>query len=246
MSLHLKAVSFDAHEPVLLARFWATALGWYVHDEIAGTVRLTHTDGTKFEVTFVQAILGGKLEKNRLHLDLTTTSMEDQAASVDQLLALGARHIDVGQGPDALHVVLADPEDNEFCVIEPSNSFLAGCGRLGSITCDGSPAVGYFWSAALGWPLVWDQDEETAIRAADGTGPFITWGPPVVPKVMRNRLHLDVVTSSADDLGTEVDRLVSLGASLAETSQSDGKAVVMFDPDDNEFCILASRASIET
>ena len=31
--------------------------------------------------------------------------------------------------------------------------------------CDGSRAVGYFWSAALGWPLVWDQDGETAIRA---------------------------------------------------------------------------------
>ena len=88
--------------------------------------------------------------------------------------------------------MLADPEGNELCVIEPDNSFLAGCGRLGSITCDGTPEVGYFWSAALGWPLVWDQDEETAIRAPDGTGPFITWGPPVAPKLGKNRLHLDI------------------------------------------------------
>jgi len=46
--------------------------------------------------------------------------------------------------------VLADPEGNEFCVIEPDNSFLADCGRLGSITCDGTREVGYFWSEALG------------------------------------------------------------------------------------------------
>ena len=72
--------------------------------------------------------------------------------------------------------MLADPEGNELCIIEPGNSFLAGCGRLGSITCDGSREVGSFWSAALGWPLVWDQDGETAVRAPDGTGPFITWG----------------------------------------------------------------------
>ena len=57
--------------------------------------------------------------------------------------------------------------------------------------------VGYFWSAALGWPLVWDQDEETAIRAPDGTGPFITWGPPVAPKIGKNRLHLDIAPPDA-------------------------------------------------
>ena len=108
------------------------------------------------------------------------------------MVELGARHIDIGQGPDDEHVVLADPEGNEFCIIEPDNTFLAGCGRLGSITCDGTREVGYFWSEALGWPLVWDQDEETAIRAPDGTGPFITWGPPLAPKIGKNRLHLDI------------------------------------------------------
>ena len=112
--------------------------------------------------------------------------------TVERLVELGARHIDIGQGPDDEHVVLADPEGNEFCVIEPDNNFLAGCGRLGSITCDGTREVGYFWSEALGWPLVWDQDEETAIRAPDGTGPFITWGPPLAPKIGKNRLHLDI------------------------------------------------------
>ena len=52
------------------------------------------------------------------------------------MVGLGARHIDVGQSPDE-HVVLAEPDANEFCIIEPSNSFYDGRGRLGSITHDG-------------------------------------------------------------------------------------------------------------
>src|SRR6185436_7827189 len=121
-----------------------------------------------------------------------STSIDDQKQTVERLVELGARHIDIGQGPDADHVVLADPEGNELCVIEPDNSFLAGCGRFGSITCDGTRKVGYFWSEALGWPLVWDRDEETAIRSPLG-GPKVTWGgPPLMPKPAKNRLHLDL------------------------------------------------------
>jgi predicted enzyme related to lactoylglutathione lyase len=156
------------------------------------------------------------------------------------LIELGARHVDIGQGPDEPHVVLADPEGNEFCVIAPDNSFLADCCRLGSINCDGTREVGYFWSAALGWPLVWDQDEETAIRAADGTGPFITWsGPPLMPKTGKNRLHLHIATPDHGDQRAEVDRLVSLGATRIDIGQGDVDWVVMADPDGNEFCVLS-------
>jgi Glyoxalase-like domain len=34
-----------------------------------------------------------------------------------QVAALGARHIYLGQRPDEGHVVLADPEGNEICVM---------------------------------------------------------------------------------------------------------------------------------
>ena len=125
-------------------------------------------------------------------------------------------------------------------VIEPENSFLAGRGRLGSITCDGSREVGYFWSEALGWPLVWDQDGETAIGAPDGAGPFITWGPPVPPKAAKNRLHLDIAPDHGDQRA-EVDRLISLGAVRIDIGQGDADWVVMADPDGNEFCVLNPR-----
>jgi predicted enzyme related to lactoylglutathione lyase len=130
---------------------------------------------------------------------------------------------------------LSDPDGNELCVIEAGNGYLAGCGPLGEAACDGTRAVGVFWHRALGWPLVWDQDEETAIQAPAG-GTKVAWGgPPVAPKHGRNRQRFDLVT---DDLEPEVARLVSLGAT--HITQGDGRAELA-DPDGNEFSLRASR-----
>ena len=38
--------------------------------------------------------------------------------------------------------MLADPEGNEFCVIEPDNNFLADCGFIGALACNGSQQAG--------------------------------------------------------------------------------------------------------
>ena len=122
--------------------------------------------------------------------------------------------------------MLADPEGNEFCVIEPGNNFLADCRIIGALSSDGSQEVGYFWSKALDWPLVWDQDEETAIRSPHG-GPKITWGgPPVKPKPGKNRLHFDLAPPADGDQQAEVDRLVSLGATRIDIGQGDVSWVV--------------------
>ncbi len=182
MTSRLDALCFDANDPGRLARFWADALHWEIHDEPPGEIGLVPTDDTRLRILF-EPVPDKKTGQNRNHLDLTTTSLDDQNETVRRLVELGARHIDIGQGPDEPHVVLVDPEGNEFCIIDPTNDFLADCGRLGAINCDGSRETRYFWSAALGWPLVWDQDDETAICAPDGTGPIISWSsPPLIPK----------------------------------------------------------------
>jgi len=130
--------------------------------------------------------------------------------------------------------VLADPEGNEFCVIEPGNQFLADCGFIGAVACEGSQQVGYFWSEALGWPLVWDQDEGTAIRSRHG-GPKITWGgPPLNPKTGKNRLHFDIAPCERGHQESEVDRLIALGATRIDIDQGDVGWVVMADPDGND------------
>jgi hypothetical protein len=63
-----------------------------------------------------QPITEGKHGKNRLHLDLNPSGA-DQAIELGRLLALGARHVDIGQSGDESWVVLADPEGNEFCLL---------------------------------------------------------------------------------------------------------------------------------
>ena len=235
MTSRLTALCFDAHDPAGLARFWSGVLGWEAADDPQGGVTLLPGDDTGFRLRFVPSS-APKLGPNQIHFDLTSSSLEDQQATVDRVLELGGRHHDVGQLPEEEHVVLADPEGNELCVIEPGNNFLADCGFIGALSCDGSPACGRFWSAALGWPLVWDQDEETAIRSPHG-GPKITWGgPPYAPRTGKHRLHLDLAPVDGDR-AAEVDRLTALGATRTDIGQGDADWVVMADPDGHEFCL---------
>lgn len=234
MASRLAAVCFDAQHPVRLARFWGAVLGWQPAVDPDDGVALLPSDDTGFRIRFLPS-QQEKIGKNRIHADLTSTSLEQQQETVARALALGARHIDVGQRPEEGQVVLADPEGNELCVIEPGNHFLADCGFLGALACDGSAQVGYFWSRALGWPLVWDQDGETAIRSPHG-GPKITWGPPLRPKTGRSRLYFELA-SHPDRMPEEVDRLLRLGATRTDIGGGDAGRVVLADPDDNEFLI---------
>ncbi|KZB80661.1 VOC family protein [Amycolatopsis regifaucium] len=225
MTATLHAVCIDANDPDRLTRFWAGILGW----ETDGTV-LVPTDDTGFRIRFTHTG-EKKSRKNHAHFDLTSTSAEDQRRTVAKAIELGGRHVDIGQRPEEEHVVLADPEGNEFCVIEPGNDFLAGCGFVGALACDGSQEVGYFWSKALDWPLVWDRDQETAIRSPRG-GPKITWGgPPFDPKTAKRRVRFAV-----SGLLSDVDRLVSLGAT--RLGAGEGGQVEMADPDGNEFSVV--------
>ncbi|MEP6599984.1 MAG: VOC family protein, partial [Actinomycetota bacterium] len=164
-----------------------------------------------------------------LHRHLTSSSPADQQRTVETVLRLGGRHIDVGQEPDDDFVVLADPGGNELCVIEPGNNFLAGTGHLGEVTCSGTRDVGRFWRDALSWPLVWDENEETAVQSPL-CGTKVSWGgPPVEPQHGPNRQRFDLVT---DDLSGETDRLISLGATRLG-ALADG--IELTDVDGNEF-----------
>jgi hypothetical protein len=226
VGLGLEAVTFEVADVPPVAAFWAGLLQREILEEDNGA--LLPGDRAQVGLRLV-ASHTEQVGARRLHLHLTSTSLEDQRRTVESVLRLGGHHLDVGQGPDADFVVLADPGGNEMCVIEPHNTFLAGTGFLGEVTCDGTRAVGLFWRDALNWPLVWDQHEETAVQSPRG-GTKISWGgPPVAPRSGRNRQRFDLVTP---DLSTEVDRLVSLGATRV-TDLVDG--VELADPDGNEF-----------
>ena len=230
VAVRLEAVRFDVADALAAAAFWAALLDREVRTESGGA--LVPGDKTQVGLRFVTSRTE-QVGRPRLHLHLTSSSLEHQRRTVETALRLGGRHIDVGQAPDATHVVLADPGGNELCVIEPGNNYLAGTGYLGEVTCDGSRNVGIFWRDALGWPLVWDKNEQTAVQSPLG-GTKISWdlwggGPPVERSSGRNRQLFDLVTA---DPFSETERLVSLGA-IRLSELSDG--VEMADPDGNEF-----------
>jgi len=230
MPLRLEAVTFEVADASAVAAFWSQLLERDTLAESRGA--LLPGGETQVGLRFVTSDTD-QVGPRRLHLHLTSSSLEDQQRTVETALRLGGRHIDVGQEPDDEFVVLADPGGNELCVIEPANNFLADTGHLGEVTCEGTRDVGLFWRDALGWPLVWDESQETAVQSPLG-GTKVSWGgPPVEPKHGRNRQRFDLV--AADPSG-EAERLVSIGASpLVELR--DGFELT--DPDGNEFGLRA-------
>ncbi|SDP22396.1 hypothetical protein SAMN04489867_1781 [Pedococcus dokdonensis] len=237
MSSTLVALDLDAHDPAALAQFWGSLLARPVQERAGG--HLLAGGDTQVGLRFV-ASDSTKVGPNRTHLHLTSRDEADMRRVVDRALELGASHLHVGQLPEEGHVVLADPEGNELCVIPPGTSFLAGTGFLGELACDGTRAVGVFWSEALGWPLVWDEDEETAIQSPAG-GTKVAWGgPPLAPKPGRNRTRL--LLAPVGDHATEVERLVSLGATVIDEAGVDaaaeGGGTALADPDGNELRLL--------
>lgn len=229
-SVDFIGIRLDAYDVITISTFWSQLLGWTPEGRADGGVVVV-PDIPSSHPLVVAAPGTPKTSQNRIHFDLTTQSPEQMGQLLSRAYGLGAVDVNVGQSPDEPHTVLADPEGNEFCVIPPDNTFLADTGALGAINCDGSQAVGYFWSAALGWPLVWDQDEETAIQSPEG-GSKITWsGPPLMPRPGRDRLRFELSTSGS--LSAAVARLTSLGA--RGDNEPGSAEAVLWDPDGNEF-----------
>src|SRR2546427_685637 len=77
MTSRLVALSIDSNNPLHLARFWADALQWETGDETSDAIGLVPTDDTRFRIVF-RPVPERKAGKNPIHLDLTSTSLDDQ------------------------------------------------------------------------------------------------------------------------------------------------------------------------
>jgi hypothetical protein len=123
MGSRLNEIVIDCHDPRRLAEFWCRVLDYEILDGNEEEVEINARQVSREEILagpvspslLFERVPESKTVKNRLHLDVNPINV-DQQDEVDRLIALGARHVDIGQGEQSW-VVLADPEGNEFCVL---------------------------------------------------------------------------------------------------------------------------------
>jgi Glyoxalase-like domain len=253
MPTRLVHLVMDAADPAGLARFWSAALEWPITLEEPDEVVVEPPDDDPVQVGQLPLVFvpvrEPKTSKNRIHLDLASTSDEHQAALVARLEGLGARQIDIGQGRVSW-VVMADPEGNELCVVshlgsvgrDPASAF-AGLRPVAAVVfdCDDPQAVAPFWTAATGWPALGEDDEGVWLRDLTAGGPYLDLHRVAEPKTSKLRVHIDVAPFPDDDHPAEVARLSGLGARPSDIGQGDAPWVVLADPQGNELCVLTPR-----
>ena len=211
MALRPVQVNIKALDDSAVGRFWAEALGWGVFssrcDHHVGPVGFVWPDPVAVGIDVVTVPEPRNDNKNRVHLDLATTSAAHQAELVARLQALGATPADVGQG-DVPWTVLADPEGNEFCVLEP-REFYRDTGPIAAVVvdCADPRAMARFWGEAMDWTLHEVTDDHAALRSAKGVGPYLEFLRTPGVKTVPDRVHLDLLPYPGDDLAAEVARL---------------------------------------
>ncbi|MGH2726597.1 MAG: VOC family protein [Actinomycetota bacterium] len=124
MASRFSELIVDAHDPKTLAEFWCEVLGYRIVDDHPRAVEIAGGEQTADAmragivpptIVFV-TVPGAKTIKNRVHIDLRPID-RTRDEEVERIVALGARHVDIGQG-EQTWVVLADIEGNEFCVLQ--------------------------------------------------------------------------------------------------------------------------------
>ncbi|MGN7799648.1 VOC family protein [Leifsonia sp. 22587] len=233
MGVRFHSVTFLSGDPARDASFWGAVLGRSPRDDHGGI--LLPGDDTQVGLRFAVGEPHGAL-RNRLHLHLSRAERR-QSESIAACVEHGARLRGNGHVPAGSYAAMADVVGDEFCVIEDDNAYLAGCGPLGEVTCEGTQATGLFWSRALAWPVVWDHGEEVAIQAPSG-GTKLAWsGEPVEAGKPIDRQYF-MVTAPAGEVEDEVARLLELGATDAVTDRSG--ATTLRDPDGVAFVVRAA------
>jgi hypothetical protein len=137
-------VVLDCADPARLAAFWTKALGYQIQDPPAGYatweefLRARRVPEEQWNSAssvvdpagrgprlYLQRVPEPKAGKNRMHLDLNVsggpgipieTRRQRVGAEVGRLVALGAVEVEPVEERGGYHVVMRDPEGNEFCV----------------------------------------------------------------------------------------------------------------------------------
>jgi predicted enzyme related to lactoylglutathione lyase len=107
--------------------------------------------------------------------------------------------------------------------------------------CHDARLIAEFWGAVTGYALEEMRDPGNHYWVAsppDGAWPRLVFVTVPERKLVKNRVHLDVVPTDGDQ-DAELDRLLGLGATIVDDRRelTPGGWVVLADPEGNEFCL---------
>lgn len=218
-----KDLCIDVTDARVEGEFWAPALGWSLELHDDGDAHLRDAEG-RIQV-WLNQVPEPKTAKNRLHIDV-------RAASVEELTARGAT---VHQAYERW-TTLADPEGHELCVFVREEPIPERAYELGWDCPEGTQHdIAAWWAEVVGGVV---GDDERGYSWIEGI-PACPWdsfdwdGVPE-PKVVKNRLHIDVTTE-------DLDALVDHGATVLRAKGDGGLGwTVLADPHGNEFCAFTA------
>jgi catechol 2,3-dioxygenase-like lactoylglutathione lyase family enzyme len=115
--LKLGSVVWGVRDVPEAIRFWCETLNYEPLYEPAGDwAILVPREGPGPRIS-IKLVTSDPLPRQRHHLDLYAS---DQSGEVERLIGLGAQRVEWTYEDDPDYVVLADPDGNQFCVVDAS------------------------------------------------------------------------------------------------------------------------------
>lgn len=223
--VRFKDLCMDARDPEVLGRFWARVLGLRLEGWDGGVV--LRGDAPQ-DTVWINRVPEAKTVKHRVHLDVVTADRQllTTAGAVDVLPAAASGHS---------WTVHTDPEDGEFCSFLREDRPTDPPAALYELVIDtadraSSHDLATWWGWLLGGRVVDDERGFSYVDRLPGMPlDSLDMIPVPEPKVVKNRLHLDVVCG-------DLDVLLARGARVLAEPTDATAWHVMADPQGNEFC----------
>jgi hypothetical protein len=117
---------------------------------------------------------------------------------------------------------------------------------LTTFDCEDALALSDFWARALGYEHRVRREDWVILVDPEGKGVGLGFGPVPEKKVVKNRVHLDILVTG-ESLEAARQRLEGLGATTQRFVDNGGgnHHYIMQDIERNEFCLVPGEGSEE-
>jgi predicted enzyme related to lactoylglutathione lyase len=110
-----------------------------------------------------------------------------------------------------------------------------------TVDCADPLLAARFWAELTGWEITSPWRGDYAVGTAADGRPRLYFVPVSEAKIVKNRVHLDVVPADRSQ-EAEIARLTALGATVISDRRPEVGWVILADPAGNEFCVEPGAA----